>query len=163
MLVPSDAEETDMGVRPLALAAIVLLAGVSLAPAGQREDEEVLKEVERLQGVWTLVELEVNGAKVEDQKARSWVLVVEGHQYNPGSGDLSIEYTFRLDPTRVPKAIDLIPAEGPNQGRVFRGVYGLDGDTFTVCRPLEPDDDRPAGLSPRRGPGLTRSVWKRKS
>jgi RNA polymerase sigma-70 factor (ECF subfamily) len=157
-----------MGPRTLALVATVLvtglLAGQAPPPPGQRADEGVVRELERLQGEWKMVALEVNGKKVDDNVVRTWLLVIEGDRYNPGSGEVSTEYAFRIDPTRTPKAIDLIPSEGPYHGKAFRAVYSLNGDRLTVCRPLDPDDDRPAGLcaSSRRGSGTTRVVWERR-
>ncbi len=156
-----------MCARPLAMAAVIFTIGLLavLAPsvAGERSDSRVASEVACLQGDWTLVSLKVNGFTPEANQNRPWVLVVEGDHYNPGSGDYSVEYNFRLDPSRTPKAIDLIPSEGPYHGRTLRGVYALEGDTFTVCRPIDPDSDRPAGLTGgRHGSGLTVSVWKRR-
>ncbi len=158
-----------MGRTTAGFVALVLTTGLLAAspptspPEGHRDDAEMARiEGKRLQGDWTMVALEVDGKKANANQTKTWLLVVEGNKYNPGSGSESIEYTFRIDPTRVPKAIDLTPVDGPHEGRVFRAVYALEGDLLTVCRPLDPSADRPAGLTARRGSGMTRVVWKRK-
>lgn len=155
-----------MGPRTLFLVAAALVAASPPAdegrPEGGGESAAAAKEAARFQGEWTMVSLRVDGKEADSGITRSWLLVVEGDQYNPGSGELSIAYTFRLDPSRTPKAIDLTPVDGPYSGRLFRSVYALEGDLLTVCRPLDPSADRPAGLSSRRGSGTTRVVWKKR-
>jgi uncharacterized protein (TIGR03067 family) len=154
----------------LDLALVVgLAAGASLggdSPPRRRRDAaaaRVKDEVARLQGDWVLVDLEVDGRRADAEQLRTWFLVIEKDRYNPGSGVESLEYTFRVDPARLPKAIDLVPADGPFERRVFRAAYALEGDRLTVCRPLDPGADRPAGLQPRRGSGISRSIWKRRT
>jgi RNA polymerase sigma-70 factor (ECF subfamily) len=146
-----------------ALARVVVLAALTSAPApgtAARGDDKADKA--RFQGVWEMTENVVNGFRARESEVRSWLLVVEGDEYNPGSGELSVEYRFRLDPSRTPKAIDLIALGGADRNRVYRGVYAIEGDTLIVCRPLDPDDDRPAGLGAPQGSNMARVVWKRR-
>jgi uncharacterized protein (TIGR03067 family) len=153
----------EMRVRTIALLLLVLVLGpLPGFPAGADDERLEAAEMARFQGVWTLVENVVNGYKTPERQVRDWLLVVEGDQYNPGVGEQSIEYTFRVDPTRTPKAIDLIPREGVDRGRVYRGIYAFRGDTLTLCRPLDSEDERPAGFTSRSGSGIYRAVWKRR-
>jgi uncharacterized protein (TIGR03067 family) len=135
-----------------------LLGALAAGSAGDLENEERA----RFQGVWTMTENVVNGIKASDRQLRSWILVVEGDVYNPGAGERNVEYTFRIDPSRTPKAIDLIPRDGPDRGKVYRGVYAFQDDTLIVSRAIDSEDDRPAGLNSRPGSGLSRVVWKRR-
>lgn len=132
------------------------------APGPSASDDPVRRDLERMQGLWTLVSLEVNGRKADPDQVRSWVLVIEGQVYNPGSGETSTEYSFRIDPTRNPRAIDMMPREGSLKGCVLRGVYRLEGDTLTICRALDSENERPAGFRTRPESGLSMVVWKRK-
>ena len=125
------------------------------------EQQEIREELARLQGVWWLSTMEVNGKKAPDDQVRSWQLVIEGDQYNPGSGETSVEYSFRIDPSRNPKAIDLLPHEGQNKGRTLRGVYALKGKLLMLCRSLGSDGERPAGFRTRPDSGLASVVWSR--
>lgn len=155
-------EETRMGVRPL-LVTIALIPAAAFLGAGPGAGAPPdAADKARMQGVWEMVENEVNGVRISDRLVRSWLLVVEGDVYNPGSGETSVEYTFRLDPTRTPKAIDLVRLRGSDRGKLYRGVYAFEGDTLTVCRTTEPDDDRPAGFGARPGSRVSRVVWKRR-
>ncbi|MFO0950667.1 MAG: TIGR03067 domain-containing protein [Isosphaeraceae bacterium] len=148
-------------------AALIALACWHAAAAAQLPDESedspaVKADVERLQGLWKLESLEVNGKKAPDDQIRSWILVIEGKQYNPGSRETSVEYSFRLDPTLTPKAIDLIPHEGPMKGRSLRGIYSVSDEAFILCRALGSDSERPAGFNTRPESGLVKVVWKRR-
>ncbi|MFO0910807.1 MAG: TIGR03067 domain-containing protein [Isosphaeraceae bacterium] len=139
----------------------VLLLGPSLARAS--DDEAVQKrEIEQLQGVWTLESMEIDGRKADVDSTRGWFLVIRGDQYNPGSSQTSVEYTYRIDPERNPKAIDLIPHDGSFKGRQLRGIYVIKGDRLTICRARTPDGERPAGFSSRVDSGLVVTVWKRR-
>lgn len=150
----------DLRSRYLVLSIVTVMLTTTFAAA--QTAESVAAETKRFQGVWSMIENEVNGVKAVDSQARTWLLVVEDNQYNPGSGETSVEYTFRIDPTMTPKSIDLIPHDGPHRGKVLRGVYAFEGDTLIVCRGLDADDDRPAGLTARAGSNRTRVVWKRR-
>jgi uncharacterized protein (TIGR03067 family) len=126
------------------------------------DQREARQEMARFQGVWWLASLEVNGKKAPDEQVRSWMLVIEADQYNPGSGETSVEYSYRIDPSRNPRAIDLIPHDGPNKGRTLRGIYSLKDDCFTICRALGSEGERPAGFHTRPESGLVMVVWKRR-
>jgi uncharacterized protein (TIGR03067 family) len=117
----------------------------------------------RMQGVWAMTEMVVNGTAATQGQMRLWLLVVEGDVYNPGSGETSLEYVFRIDPTRTPKAIDLVPRlQASGRQKYYRGIYSLTDDTLTICRPLDIDEDRPAGFSARAGSNMARVVWRRR-
>ena len=69
--------------------------------------------------------------------------------------------TCRLHPGQRPKAIDLTLAAGPDKGKTFLGIYKLEGDTYTICRPVAPGKERPTAFATRPGSGLMLVVWKR--
>jgi uncharacterized protein (TIGR03067 family) len=149
-----------------ALAALVVALALTAAGAIGAQppgpDNPSAADAERMQGVWEMAEYVVNGVAAPENMTRPWLLVVEGDVYNPGSGETSVEYRFRLDPNLLPKSIDLAPLLPGSKGKYYRGVYKLDGETLTICRPLDIDDERPAGFTARDGSNLTRVVWKRR-
>jgi uncharacterized protein (TIGR03067 family) len=139
------------------LFAVAMLANSAVAAA----DESAKEDMARLQGLWTMAEYIIDGTRSNESQIRSWVLVVEGDQYNPGVREFSVEFTYRLNPTRNPKAIDLMPHTGNARGRTIRGIYRLDGDRFTLCYPADSQAERPAGFGARSGSGLIRVTWRR--
>jgi uncharacterized protein (TIGR03067 family) len=88
-------------------------------------------------------------------------LVIKGERYSFKLGDTRLELTFAVDQGKKPRAIDLTVVEGEQKGKVFHGIYKLEGDTYTVCRPTEPGKDRPAEFATQPKSGLMIVVWKR--
>jgi uncharacterized protein (TIGR03067 family) len=41
--------------------------------------------------------------------------------------------TFTVDPTTMPKTIEVTFPEGPEASRTSRGIYELEGDTYKIC------------------------------
>lgn len=80
-------------------------------------------------------------------------LIVES--VNPGR--FSGEMTYKLDPTKDPKAIDLTHTLGKEQGKVRLGIYLLDGDDLKMCV----DDERPTEFATRPESGRALIVLKR--
>ena len=58
---------------------------------------------------------------------------------------MNIDYT--LLPGMSPKGIDLVPTEGINRGKTYRGIYALEGDILTICY-RGPSQERPNVFSP---------------
>jgi RNA polymerase sigma factor (sigma-70 family) len=135
----------------LALAALAAGAGLSArsatsaAPAAGRDDpgpvpvardepKKAKSDKERLQGRWPALSLEGANGKVEGKgsEADRFKLVFDGDDYvfegafGTMGGDA--KGTFKLDPKKTPKEIDL----ESQQGRMV-GIYELDGDTLKLC------------------------------
>jgi uncharacterized protein (TIGR03067 family) len=139
----------------------VFVAMLAAIPADAAESEAAKADAARLQGMWSMVEYVVDGTESVPQKIKSWILIVEGDEYNPGIREYSVEFTYRINPTRTPKTIDLIPNTNGARGRVLRGIYSIEGDRFTLCYPSDASAERPAGFAARTGSGLVRVSWQR--
>jgi uncharacterized protein (TIGR03067 family) len=60
-----------------------------------------------------------------------------------------------VDSITKPAAIDFEHTDGALKGKAWRGIYGLDGDTLTVCdNAPDLDKGRPAAFEARRGQGM---------
>jgi uncharacterized protein (TIGR03067 family) len=57
-------------------------------------------------------------------------------------GKLDGYMTYKADATDYPKTIDLTPDRGPAKGKVLKGIYDLDGNTFKLCY-VSPDTADP--------------------
>jgi clostripain len=120
-------------------------------------------ELEKLQGEWTLVAREMRGEKSKDEAVKQFKLMIKGNQWTVASSQSpqrAIMMTIQIDPSRDPKAIDLIAGAG-DQGSVFPGIYKLEGDTFTLCRATATGDvERPMEFK-ATGEESVLMVWKR--
>ncbi len=73
----------------------------------------------------------------------------------------SLSAKWTLDPTREPKAVDLIfLSEGSSgNGLLRRGIYRIEGDRHILCLADRSDEERPTAFDSNLG---TLVVWKRK-
>ena len=139
-----------MTVRVVASIACVLLAADDAA-------EEYLK---KLQGEWVLVSFKKEGEDLPAKAIEATRLTVKGEQwlYKSDIGEWST--TFKIDPSKTPKTIDMTIGTGKTARRQ-RGIYKIDGDTLTICRAAgRGDEERPKEF-PGDHKGLVLIVWKR--
>ena len=142
-----------MFVRIVLPFAVVLLS----AAAGPAQDTR--KELEKLQGEWTMVSMETKGMKARDDVVKQYKLTIKGDQWTvttlKGVGGKA---TFKIDPSKNPKTIDLT-FEFNKKGTPSRGIYKLEGDTLTLCRTAG-DRERPKEFKTTEEAGIL-VVWKR--
>jgi len=107
---------------------------------------------EKLQGTWQMVRAEVAGKEVSQIALRDTRMRI--------SKDSSSLGTFRLDPTKEPKAIDMTPAFGPNKGKTVLGIYEIEGDDLKICVAM-PGKERPTEFTTKSGSGHALDVYRR--
>jgi len=134
---------------------------------GTRADDAAKTDHDRLQGTWHLTSLEINKRPVPvenlkaDKGVRVLTLVVKGDSYTFLLGENRLDMTFKMDPGETPRTLDLTVVRGPDKGKVYHGIYKLEGNTFTVCRHVEPDKERPTEFATMPNSGLMLGVWQR--
>jgi clostripain len=117
------------------------------------------KELENLQGEWTLVSLERRGVKGREENVSRIKLTIKGDQWIARrQSEVRNRETINIDPSQNPGFLDLT---GP-AGYTSLGIYKLEGDTLTLCRTIERGDVlRPREFKTTPEEGLL-EVWKRK-
>src|SRR4051794_3619039 len=138
---------------------IVAVGGV--AGADDPQNERAPKDIEALQGTWTMASLEINGEDVSKEQVQAAKLVVEGDRYTPVFDDRTISETFTVDPDQSPKAIDFTYTDGPRKGETVKGIYKLEGDRCVMCRALLAEGERPKEFAARAESMRALVVWKR--
>jgi uncharacterized protein (TIGR03067 family) len=120
--------------------AILPFSALLLIGAGD-PTPEAKKELEKLQGEWKVVSMEIKGKKSEGEALKGLQpLVVKGSEWFAPLG--GVKSTFKIDPTKSPKELDL-QRELKGKEVTFRGIYKIEGDTLTFCRALAPTGERP--------------------
>ena len=145
-----------MNVRVL----LVLAAGMGiLGIAAGDEREGAKKELSGLQGEWTLVSATRDGKDMPAERVKGYKNTVKGAEFSITSeGKTAEEGSMKLDPSKKPKEVEFILAEGK---KTALGIYELSGDTYKLCY-APPGKDRPKDFSAKEGTGYTLSVWQRK-
>ncbi len=140
--------------------ALLVLAVGLLVAADAPKDDEANNELKKLEGTWLVISGEDNGKKLSDETLKNARLTFEGEKHTVKAGDTTYKGTHKLDPTKQPKAIDIMDTEGPFKNKTVLGIYALDGDEFKLCY-AAPGKDRPKDFSGKEGTGNYYHVWKR--
>jgi uncharacterized protein (TIGR03067 family) len=138
---------------------LILTAGLLLA-ADEPKTPTAEQEAKKLEGTWKVVSSERDGKPDEAAKNAVTTFQAGGKltvKYADGSGGNG---TYTLDPSKDPKAIDLVIDFGAHKGMTFPGIYLLEGDTLKVCR-AEPGKDRPTEFATKADSGLMSFVLQR--
>jgi uncharacterized protein (TIGR03067 family) len=136
-----------------ALVAVLLLAA---APAPKEDDE-----AKKLQGAWQAVTYEAAGMPQQDvaeKVACTCEKDVFTFQYE---GKVIWKATFKLDPSKKPKAIDMTITEGPNKGQAIVGIYEVDKDALKWCTAIAGDTERPKEFGSQAGSNVALYSFKR--
>ena len=125
-----------MVTRVLLPVVVVVLVAASVPTQDTKE------ELEKLQGEWTMVSSERKGKKLDDKIVKLYKLTITGDQWVVTvGGKQASEATFKIDPSKDPKTMDVTLQAGDQQVLAL-GIYKLQGDTLTQCR-TEPGLERP--------------------
>jgi uncharacterized protein (TIGR03067 family) len=96
-------------------------------------------------------------------KSTKWVVTADKITFAmPGQEDQNASY--KLDPTKKPKEIDLTPLDGPanEKGKTGRAIYSLDGDVLKICMPGSlATGERPTELATKEGGKTSLFIFKR--
>ena len=122
---------------------------------------EAKKELEKLQGEWTMVSREMGGQKTRDEVLKQFRLTITGDEWIVTyQGKENLRMKLKINPTKDPRTLDMTP-KGENEEGVSLGIYKLEGDTLTLCRMMERGDvARPLEFKTTRE-GEVVVVWRR--
>jgi uncharacterized protein (TIGR03067 family) len=140
------------------LAGMVLTAGLLIAAEAPNADQPK-KELDKLQGTWTVISAERAGEKVPEERTKSWKLVIKGDKYSFEPGDQSIEGTYKVDPSKTPKAIDATRSNGQDKGKTLYGIYALSGDELKMCFSEPGKEERPKEFSTTAASGAGHALY----
>jgi len=120
-----------------ALAVVVIgagvTAGVSRALAAADDDPKVKAELKKFQGTWVWIYAEKAGEE-QDVGDRQLKFDGETFSYADLGRDVEDKGTFKLDPSKNPKEIDIRLRETDNRDeKTVLGIYTWDGENLKLC------------------------------
>jgi uncharacterized protein (TIGR03067 family) len=130
---------------------------VGLLLAADDPQDAVTKEKKRLEGTWKVVAVEKEGkqAPPEAVKGLKWVITADKIVW---TDERKSDFLYKLDPTKKPKAIDLIFPERRTEDTL--AIYSLEGDDLKVCVKAK-GEGRPSEFAAKAGTGQMLYILKR--
>jgi RNA polymerase sigma factor (sigma-70 family) len=114
----------------------------SLVPAKKTDAGKT--DLDRLQGVWSVVSIEQGGKPSKLEKA---VFMVDGKRACLQGSDKEIQGGLYLEPASKPKTFDLAMST-----RTIEGIYSLEGNTLRLCYGVGGDEPkRPGSFTTEKG------------
>jgi uncharacterized protein (TIGR03067 family) len=142
-----------MKTKILTVLALGLLIG-----ADAKEDARA--DQKKLQGKWLLTSAVLDGTEVPGAQLKGEVVFKDNkYSYRTGDAD-SGSGTFTLDPSKKPKAMNSVPADGPLKGETVEEIYEVDGDNLKICMAL-PGSKRPTEFKAEAGSNRWMFTYKR--
>jgi uncharacterized protein (TIGR03067 family) len=137
-----------------------LILGFACLISGADPAEDAKKEIEKFRGTWKWISMESEGTKLPEATFKDSRLIMDGDKFIARDPKETLSGTFTVSVIRKPKTIDVIFDEGPEKGKVFKGIYELEGDTYKVCIAL-PGKDRPTEFVSKPESGQVLQVLRR--
>src|SRR5437867_2013396 len=100
--------------------AILFLLLSATCLTAQPSEEAVKKELKLFQGKWQAVSAHGSDDKpLSEQELKSTSLVVDGDKFTLKTGETTIEGTFKIDPTKKIKTIDVYTKDSTDKPLVL--------------------------------------------
>jgi uncharacterized protein (TIGR03067 family) len=116
------------------------------------------KDEEKMQGTWTVVSAEKDGARAPEEAIQGMKVVIQGKELTIQHKGRNEKLTFKLDASKKPKVIDMTHPR--DKGENVPGIYELDGNNLKMCW-RKGGGERPTKFAAEAKSGLMMMVLKR--
>lgn len=123
--------------------------------------DEAKTDQEAIQGTWRIVSFIFDGQPRAEDTYKDLRLEIKGDKYLITEGGETASRTFKLDPTKKPKTMDVTYDDGPNKGKTNHAIYALEGDSLTICRHQQPEMESPKEFASKASSERALIKWKR--
>jgi uncharacterized protein (TIGR03067 family) len=150
-----------MDLRTFIVLTVFVLVGAALTAGSEARQTAVEKDLKRLAGTWEAVGAVVDGVKQEPRKGKGHRLVIRDDSYTlEASSKPFAKGTLKVDPSKKPPALDLIPSEGDVAGKTIPCIYEIKGDELRVCVGRI-DQSRPTEFDSKEGTKHMLNIYRR--
>jgi uncharacterized protein (TIGR03067 family) len=141
------------------LCVLALLSARPLAAPAPEKNPEA-EALQKLEGAWVVARVEVDGMKVPAELVKDFRLDFKGHGYTMRHGQERHEGKIKIDPTRKPATLDIMPETGSDKGKTQLAIYFLQGNLLTICG-AAPGKERPEDFDTKGKKAVTLLVLRR--
>ena len=113
---------------------LFLCAAFCLVPALAVAEKSNPNNTEKaLQGTWQAVDGEGNGEKLDEDKIKETLIVIEANTLGIKPDGEGRKTTFTVDSSKTPGTINLIPLDGDRKGSIVPGIYSVQDGQLRIC------------------------------
>ncbi len=98
--------------------------------------DDATKEYARFEGSWNIASAEMGGQALPAEALKGTLLTCKGSDFTYKEGERVSKGTFKVDPSKKPRQIDITFGDGPMKGMTVLGIYEVDGDSYKLCLDL---------------------------
>lgn len=113
--------------------------------------------MDKLQGTWKIVSLEIDGQAMPHGDAQ---VVVNGSSFTTTGMGATYQGTMLVDTAVKPHTLDMVFNAGPEKGNTNRGIFEVDGDVWKLCLNMT-GGERPATFATKPGSGIALEILRR--
>jgi len=121
-----------------------------------------IQQLRALEGQWSVVSLEIDGAEMPVPALPVPRLLIDGDRFRMESPEAIYDGVFNIDVEQELSQIDIEFIEGPESGEWSYGIYALDADDLTMCLGLV-GSPRPKRFATTKGSGHALERFRRVS
>jgi uncharacterized protein (TIGR03067 family) len=106
-----------------------------------------------IDGTWVFSKVISKGKQVPDAdlaKVAPTVVFKEGKYTASVMGKVQETGTYKVDATKNPATMDMVPADGKDRGKKELAILKLEGDTLTIAIADAGDPNRPKSFEPAK-------------
>ena len=132
---------------------------VSVAFWSASADDPTADEMKNWEGEWREISFEYEGKKWAkgDAGFKAAPMIVKANELTMNGR----RKTFKLNPAKSPKEIDLTSHDGVETGQIHLGIYKLEKNQLTICMPFFATGARPTEFKRDADNGMTLMVFER--
>ncbi|HWG46639.1 MAG TPA: TIGR03067 domain-containing protein [Gemmataceae bacterium] len=139
---------------------LIVVVGLLFAAADPKKDA-TKDELKKLQGTWEVISIVANGEKVPKEETAELKVIISGSKIVFKEPNKSDETTFKIDPAKKPKEIDITPPANAKEDGTLKGIYSLEDDNLKMCYNVSRKGGRPAEFATKARDGRVLFVLKR--
>lgn len=139
---------------------IVAALSLLLFLGADAKTEAVKKDLENLQGVWTVVSMELNGKPLSEERRKKIKLTIQGEKFTFETGQDSHEGLYKIDPIKDPKELNIVITRGDEKGKVYLVIYKFEDGKLIQCM-RQDNKSRPGEFTGKAGSGCDFEIWQR--
>jgi uncharacterized protein (TIGR03067 family) len=149
--------------RSFSTGIVIVASMVGLLSAWSRGGEKAAdRDGKLLEGEWVVVAAEDEGVTVPDDDVKGNRWVFKGTEITAVCPDGATgRMSFRLDPGKKPKEIDVTSLDDPSKGKTEAGIYEVAEGRLRVCLRAK-EKGRPTGFATTTGSGMTMMTFEKR-